>query len=99
MERADELLGIAGALGEQGAAVGADIVKGAHLAIRAAHHQDGIVDDVIDNVVARIGDLVLAGGDLPDLGPELFLLQFVERAVQGIFLGDIVVANRIGRVF
>src|SRR3990167_8175254 len=65
----------------QGAtAVQAGIVEAANGAILAAHDDDRGVDDVVDHMVARLLDLILAAHHLPALGPELLRFQLVEPA-------------------
>ena len=45
-----------------------------------------MVGDVVDDVVADLGDVLLAAGHLPDPGPEPLLLELVAGARQVVVL-------------
>jgi hypothetical protein len=70
MEGAGELGEVAAALGELGAAMEAGVEIGLDRARGGARHQDRLVAHLIFEIVAGIGDLLLAAGDLPGEGPE-----------------------------
>ena len=53
------------------AAMQASIVVGADLACRGARDDEGFSDDLVDMIVARVGDILFAAGHLPDLRPDV----------------------------
>ncbi|MNZ92185.1 hypothetical protein D3C78_1112000 [compost metagenome] len=101
VERAAQLLRTtAGAGGLQlGAAVQAGIGIGLDAAILGAHHQHGLLDDLIDVVVARFRDVFYTAGPLPNAAPQLFLLESEKVAGGVVLVGDVLVAQEaIGRI-
>ena len=78
MESADELLGLtAGVSGsargidEPSASMRAYVVESAELIGRRANDQDRVIEDVIGEIIADVGDLLDAAADLlPHLAPQ-----------------------------
>ena len=60
-----------GRVDEPAAAVHAHVVVGGELVGSGAHHDDRIVEDVVGQVAADLGDLLDAADLLPDLAPQL----------------------------
>ena len=89
MKRADEARGVASPVAKAPAPVAADVVVRPD-AVRGAHHDDRVAADVIDPVVAHLGNLLLPASHLPHAGPEPLHLQVVERlaGVAGHWHGD-----------
>ena len=84
MIEAGEYVGVAGILPHHlGRAMTADVVKAANDAIGAANQQHGLARDPHAAEVARLLDLALVAGELPDLGENLFLLL-----LEDAFLGE-----------
>ena len=69
-----------GAAGDRHAAVAAGIMEGLHAVCRA-HDDDRLADVGIFDPVADFGDLFLAAGHLPDVGPEVLDFGLVEFLV------------------
>src|SRR5207245_1580106 len=86
VEAAVELADLAAAVGEPAAAVLADVVEGLQFGLRGPHHDDALVHDVIGDEGADPGQLLLAAGDLPDLGPDARLLE-PQEVRRGVVLG------------
>ena len=59
------------------------IVKCVDRPLFVAHDQDREIADVVDDVVARFGDLLFATCELPDSAPQLLHLEVV------VFLGHV----------
>src|SRR5882757_1080306 len=60
------------------AAVQADIVKGPHGTIVLAADDVGTTGVFVDDVISRARHILFAGGKLPDIRPELFVLELFE---------------------
>ena len=50
----------------------ADIVEGAHTAVILSRHKVRPPGIFIDDIVADLGQILLARGELPDIGPHFF---------------------------
>ena len=61
----------------------ADVVERLDLVGRDAHQQDRLVEDLVVQVVADLGDLFLAARDLPDPGPKASALT-CEQVPRGV---------------
>ena len=99
VERATELVDAA-ALGTQLRApmqTGVDV--GADRARARAHHDEGVMDDLIEDVVADIGDLLKPAGQLPGLAPDLLHLLVVPRLGPVALDGKVAVAQVLRRKF
>ena len=77
VKRTDEAGSVAGPVAKAAAPVAADVVVRPD-AFGSAHHDDRVAADVIDPVVAHLGNLLLPAGHLPDPGPEALHLQVME---------------------
>ena len=86
MERADEafLAAVARAMRQPHAAVTAGILERFH-PVLGVDHDHRVLEDIIQRIVAHLGDFFQAAGHLPDMRPELLLLQFEEC---GIVIAD-----------
>ena len=74
VERAGEMLGMAIMVAQFAAPVQADIVEGAQAAVRLARDEVGPSGVLIDDIIARLGKVFLARGELPHKGPHLLAL-------------------------
>ena len=83
VSRAAGVLGSLGCIDQSAAAMRAHVVVGADLVWRRAHDQDRIVEDVVGEIIADLGDVLEPAGLLPHLAPQLVALG------PGIVLGDI----------
>lgn len=94
MKAADERLtgaaaGVLGALGcvdQPAATVHTDVVvgpKSVGFVVAGAHHDDRVVEDMVGQVTAHLGQLLDAADLLPDFAPQLVTLG------AGIVLGDV----------
>ena len=82
MERAGEALrGAAAVLGEFHAAMTTVVVERLDGLCIDAHDDDRLVEDLVHDEVAGLFDLLQPAGHLPDVRPELLLLELVELAV------------------
>ena len=72
-----------GSVHQPAAAMRAHVVVGADLVGRRAHDQDRVVEDVVGEVVADLGDLLDAADLLPHLAPQLVALR------PGVVLGNV----------
>ena len=82
MIEAGEYVGVAGVLSHHLCrAMTADVVKAANDAIGAANQQQGLASDPHAAEVARLLDLALVAGKLPDLGENLFLLLLEDASL------------------
>ena len=88
VERADEAASRPAALHQLHAAVAAGVVVGADGGGVDAHHDDGLVEDLVLDEVAGFGDLLEPARHLPDARPEQLGLQRVELRVVVPLLGD-----------
>ena len=59
----------------------ADIVKAAHLAVIAAHHDDGLAEEVETVIVPRAGHVADVAHHLPAVAEDGFLLELQELAI------------------
>jgi hypothetical protein len=78
VERAAEQVRPAGLLLQDAATVEADVVERLDGVGRGPHHQDRQVGDVVREVVADLGDVLLTACHLPDALPELLHLEAME---------------------
>src|SRR5579859_3003199 len=78
MEGALKLIGGAVLGAQLTAAVQADIMKGPHRTIVLAGDDVGTAGVFVDDVVTLARHVLLAGGELPDVRPEFFVLEFLE---------------------
>src|SRR4029453_9603763 len=65
---------------EPGAAVQARVVVGPDRPVRLPDDDDRLPPDLVLDVVAGVGDLLLEAGDLPDPRPQLLHLELQEVA-------------------
>ncbi len=72
------------------AAVATGVLERAHPEVVGAHHDDRLVEDLVLDEVARLGDLLEPAGHLPDPGPELLGLQGGEAGIDVALLGHAV---------
>ena len=92
VKRAGETARRVAVLGPQLAApVQADVVHRAHGPIVLPHDQERPPGDLVNYVVARLGKVFLARGELPDIGPHLLALERGE-----LFAGVAFGRDRIG---
>ena len=77
MERAADLLAASVGVLQLAAAVEARVVERLDAAVVRAHHDEGPVADVVDDVAAGIDDLLLATGELPHPAPQPLGLELV----------------------
>ena len=83
VERADEpALARPPALDDLDAAVAAGVLEGPHAQVVGAHHDDRLVEDLVLDEVARLGDLLEPARHLPDPGPQQLDLHLVEVRVE-----------------
>jgi hypothetical protein len=75
VERADEAIGAAIFGAQLAPAMQADIVHGADRAIVLPRNQEAAPGVFIDDIVARIGQVFLARGELPHARPHPLALQ------------------------
>jgi hypothetical protein len=68
-------------LAQHGAAVAADVVEAAQLAVVAAHDEDRLADDVDAEPRSGLGSLVGAARDEPRAEEDLLALELVDREV------------------
>jgi len=66
---------------QTGVGVGLDLVGS------RAHHHKGVAPDLVEHVVAHLGDVALPAGELPDPSPQPLDLQVVP--VAGDVVGDV----------
>ncbi len=90
VERADEGAARPAALDELHAAVAAGVVVGADGGVVDAHDDDRLVENLVLDEVAGLGDLLQPARHLPDARPEQLGLQRVEVLVVVALLGDAV---------
>src|SRR5439155_6814419 len=96
VEGTDELFHSAGTFDEHRAAMRADIVKRPDLLGAGADDDDRIIENVVHDIVAGLGDLLQAAGDLPDLRPEMLAFKLMEAPIEEIDLRHEVVADLVG---
>ena len=81
--RAGDPLDRGGCLHQPDRTVAAGIVEPPQRSVLLPHDDDGLIHEVVNDVIARIGQFVLAPGDVPDAGPEVvpFLLRPLLREI------------------
>ena len=70
------------------AAVAAGVLERPHTHVLGAHHDDRLVEELVLDEVAGLGDLLEPAGHLPDPRPEQLGLHLVEVRVEVALLGD-----------
>jgi hypothetical protein len=55
--------------------VAADIIKRTQNALPIAHHEDALADDIEHQMIARLGQLLLAPGAIPFTAEDPLLLE------------------------
>ena len=88
VKRAHESASIPVAFHQLYPAMAAGIVVGAHCVRVEPDHDDGLVEDLVLDVVARFGDLFQPACHLPHPRPEQFVFQRVELGVVVPLLGN-----------
>ena len=84
-----ESLGVAHAgVADLVAAVGADVVEGAHLVRLLAHDQERLGAELRREVITHVGDVGRSSGDVPDLRPHPLPLELHERFRRIALFGD-----------
>ncbi len=86
VERAGQVVAAAGELLEDTTPVQAHVAVRRDGVGRRAHHEDLDAGDVVGDVVADLGDVLLATGDLPHALPDPLHLELVEL-LRGVALG------------
>ena len=56
------------------------VVERLNAAVGLAHNDEFVVNDVVGDVIARVGDVILAADKLPHLAPHLVDFTIVELA-------------------
>ena len=79
VERAPERAHPAALGAQRGAAVQARVVEGADDAVGAASDQQRLAGDVVDDVAARFGELLLTAGQLPGAPPHVVAFELGEQ--------------------
>jgi hypothetical protein len=96
VERTDEFPRAPLARREHSSAMRAGVVEGPDLVRRGSHDDDRILTDLIDELIAHLGDLLLPAGDLPDTRPEPLLLQRSELARDIVLRRNKIRAHAVG---
>jgi hypothetical protein len=73
--------------------VAAGVPEGPDLVGPAAHHEDRLVADLVEDRVPDLGDLLDSARHLPDAAPEPLLLQLVEGTTRVAGDVDVLVAE------
>ena len=99
MERAAELVHAAALRAQRGAAMEAGVHIGADFGGAGADHDQRIVDDLVEHMVADVGDLLDATSQLPGLAPDLIDLAVVPGLGEVAFDRDVLEPEIGGRGF
>src|SRR3546814_8557845 len=91
------MLGIAAALRQPSRAMRADVVAGLDRGRVGADDDDRLVDDVIGDVVADLGDLFETTRDLPHVRPQMLGLEPRELGAVIDLFRDEVITDFVGR--
>jgi hypothetical protein len=98
VERAAELRALAGVVLQLSAAMQTRVVVGLDRVGAGTGHDERHGGDVVDDVAADVGDLLLAAGELPDPLPQALDLTLVPLARRVAILGHVFVAEEPRRL-